>query len=342
MTVPIIVLFNNKGGVGKTSLAYHLACMYADLDVRVVAADFDPQANLTSMFLEDDALELLWPDGGHSQTVHGAIHPLIAATGDVVSPCPTVEVEENLRLIAGDLLLGVFEDDLSQVWPGCLDGKERAFRVASAFYRLIRSATEDYDADVAIVDVGPNLGAINRAVLIAASHVVVPVAPDLFSLQGLRNLGPTLRRWRREWRDRLERRPASLPEDIPLPSAGMEPLGYVVLQHAIRLDRPTRAYGKWAARIPSAYAEHVLGIRTELLDATKDSNCLASIKHYRSLMPMAQEAHKPIFRLKPADGALGSHLEAAIAAGRDFTALARKIARGVGVEVPNRYGEATT
>ena len=338
MSTPIIAMFNNKGGVGKTSLAYHLACMFGELDLRVVVADLDPQSNLTAMFLEEDQLEELWPEGDHPQTVYGAIQPLMLGTGDVVSPCPTVQADENVRLVVGDLLLGGFEDELSQVWPDCLDGKPRAFRVVSAFYRLVRSAVEAYDADVAIIDVGPNLGAINRAALVAASHVVVPVAPDLFSLQGLRNLGPTLRRWRREWQDRLDRRPEQLSADVALPPVGMQPIGYVVLQHAIRLDRPTRAYGKWAARIPGAYARYVLGKDTDAIDPSNDEHCLGSLKHFGSLMPMAQEAHKPIFRLKPADGALGAHLRAAIEAGKAFEALARKIAKATGVDITYPYG----
>ena len=57
MSIRVLTFFNNKGGVGKTSLVYHLAWMYADLGVKVVAADLDPQANLTSMFLDEDYLE---------------------------------------------------------------------------------------------------------------------------------------------------------------------------------------------------------------------------------------------------------------------------------------------
>ena len=55
-----IALFNNKGGVGKTSLLYHLAHMFALRGRRVVAADLDPQANLSGMFLQDDRIEALW------------------------------------------------------------------------------------------------------------------------------------------------------------------------------------------------------------------------------------------------------------------------------------------
>lgn len=93
-------------------------------------------------------------------------------------------------------------------------------------------------ADVAFVDVGPNLGAINRAALLASDDLVVPLAADLFSLQGLRNLGPTLREWRQQWQSLgLPRVPAS----IAAPAGAMRPLGYVVLQHAVRLDRPGKA-----------------------------------------------------------------------------------------------------
>lgn len=344
MSKPLIAFFNNKGGVGKTSLAYHMACKFADLDLRVVAADLDPQSNLTSMFLDVEQLEALWPDADHPDTIYGAIQPLMAGTGDIVMPCPVKDVEENVRLVPGDLLLGAFEDDLSQVWPDCLDRRERAFRVVSAFFRLIQQAMNDFDADLAIVDVGPNLGAINRAALVACSHVVVPVAPDLLSPQGLRNLGPTLRRWRKEWKDRLERRPETLPPSLALPEGGMTPIGYVVLQYAIRLDRPTYTYGRWAARIPEAYAQYVLDSESEPGDPSKDPQCLALLKYYRSLMPLAQEARKPIFRLKPADGALGSLLQAAIAAGQEMEALARKIADRVGVRIPvspYRKGDAT-
>ncbi len=88
----------------------------------------------------------------------------------------------------------------------------------------------------------------------------------------------------------------------------MQPIGYVVLLHAVRLDRPVRAYEKWIDRIPREYRECVLGQPPgDAPPVAEDAHCLALFRHYRSLMPMAQEARKPIFHLKPADGALGAH-----------------------------------
>ena len=181
------------------------------------------------------------------------------------------------------------------------------------------------DADVALIDVGPNLGAINRSVIIAADFVVFPLAPDLSSLQGLRNLGLTLRDWRNEWRDRLERRPDD--DTLSLPSAEISPAGYIVMQHAVRAGHPVQAYQKWMRRIPGVYHDVVLGEVGETASSTEDDReCLSTLKHYRSLMPMAREARKPMFHLKAADGALGGHIYAVQDCHEDFRVLAMSIA----------------
>ena len=329
-----IAFFNNKGGVGKTSLVYHLAWMYARLGVNVLAADLDPQANLTSMFLDDEELEPLWPEDGERRTVYGALRPLLEGTGDVAAP-HVVEPEPGLGLVAGDLLLAIAEDELSSQWPACLDRKPRAFRVLSALARILQQGATEVDAQVILVDVGPNLGAFNRAALVTADSVVVPLAPDLYSLQGLRNLGPTLRRWQSEWAERRERNPVY---DLGVPEGAMRPIGYIVMQHAVRLDRPVKAYRRWMARIPAVYGTAVMGdsppSKETVIDG--DPNCLATLKHYRSLMPLAQEARKPMFALKSADGAIGGHVAAVQGCYRDFRALARTVAQraGIGVTLP--------
>jgi chromosome partitioning protein len=64
--VKTLILFNNKGGVGKTTLAYHLSHMLARIGYRTLAVDLDPQANLTSAFFEEDLLELIWNNGERS------------------------------------------------------------------------------------------------------------------------------------------------------------------------------------------------------------------------------------------------------------------------------------
>jgi chromosome partitioning protein len=324
MSIPVIAFFNNKGGVGKTSMVYHLAWMFADRGLRVIAADLDPQGNLTAAFLDEDRLEQVMPFNGHASTIFGAVQPLKRGTGDIADPHVEI-INDRLGLILGDMALSTFEDQLSEVWPKCMDRDERAFRVTSAFWRIVQQAGDKHGADVILIDLGPNLGAINRAALIASDFVVIPLGPDLFSLQGLQNLGPALRRWRQEWQERLTKNPVN---DLKLPSGSIQPIGYMVLRHSIRLDRPVKAFDRWIARIPSTYAESVLQQPPPTATTIDtDPNCIAKLKDYRSLMPLAQEARKPMFFLKPADGALGAHTYAVTEAYKDFKTVAQKIAK---------------
>jgi cellulose biosynthesis protein BcsQ len=325
MTVPVIAFFNNKGGVGKTSLVYHLAWMLADLGYRVVAADLDPQANLTSAFLDENTLEKLWPDSGQRLTAWGAIKPWQEAFGGIGSAPLWATADQRLALLPGDLELSSFEDALSAAWPLSANGDIRSYRVMGAFWTVLSDAAAQHSADVVLLDVGPSLGAINRAALIASTHVVVPMAPDLFSLQGLRNLGPTLRIWRDGWGKRLEELPTSL-DAAELPVVGMNVLGYVVLQHGVRLDRPVKAYQRWMDQIPREFRRSVLNNdRPADVRVSEDPYCLAQLKHYHSLMPLAQEARKPVFALRAADGALGGHFQAAQSAYVDYRKLAEEV-----------------
>ena len=327
MTVPVLTFFNNKGGVGKTSLVYHLAWMLSDSGYRVLACDLDPQANLTAAFLDEDRLERLWDEGATAtrKTIMQCVRPLMKV-GDIESPT-LVKITPTLSLLPGDLALAGFEDILSTEWPNALGSSDlyRPFRILTAFSTAMQDGANQMDASIILADVGPNLGAINRSALIATDCIIVPLGADLFSLQGLRNLGPTLNRWRGDWKKRKDN--WAQPE-FPLPNGEMKPIGYVVQQHGVRLHRPVKAYDKWVNRMPEEYARNLLDDAkgpyppTPAQDAT---HALATVKHYRSLVPMAQEARKPIFHLTTADGAIGSHAAAATGARADFKILAKKI-----------------
>lgn len=322
MRIPILTFFNNKGGVGKTSLVYHLSWMFAEEGKRIIALDLDPQANLTAAFLDEDRLENLWENSTGPQTIYRCLEPL-TKVGDLQEPILN-PITGNLHLVAGDVALAGFEETLSNVWPDSMGDSNlyRPFRVLSAFWQIAQLAAQRVNADLILADVGPNLGAINRSALIASDFVIIPLGADLFSLQGLKNLGPTLRSWRYLWHRRVEnwRTP-----DFVLPVGNMLPIGYLVQQHSVRLSRPVKAYDRWVKKIPNMYRTHVLEEPETRLFPEDDPYCLATVKHFRSLVPMAQEARKPVFSLTSADGAIGSHASAVQDAYNEFKILARKI-----------------
>ncbi|MFJ8042135.1 ParA family protein [Kitasatospora sp. NPDC096147] len=339
-----IALFNNKGGVGKTTLTYHLAHMIRRIGLTVLAVDLDPQANLTSMFLDESEIEELWESpsdlilqgtafpilpgtsrvrGG--QTIADAVRPILEGTGDIASVEPA-QLQSGLWLLPGSLDLSRFEDKLSLEWSRAYGGDPAAIRTSTAFHRIIEQAARSVEADVVLMDVGPNLGAINRAALISADHVLMPLAADLFSLKGLSNLGPTLRDWRDAWQSLVL---PKVPSGIPAPQAAMQPLGYVIMQPEMRLDRPVKAYARWLDRIPELYAVTVLGENAPPRD--KNEHRIATLRNYRSLMPLSHDARKPMFDLKPADGALGSTQQYVATCYREFRTLADEVLGRVGL-----------
>ncbi len=106
----------------------------------------------------------------------------------------------------------------------------------------------------------------------------------------------------------------------------METGGYIVMQYTAKERRPVKSYLRWANRIPNVYREYVLKENpADAIHVENDTNCIGLLKHYHSLAPMAMEARKPIFLLKPADGAIGAHFQAVNRSYDDF----KKITSGI-------------
>ncbi len=323
-----VAFFNSRGGVGTTSLVYHLAWMFAEQGRRIIAADLDPQASLSGMFLTEEVMEKMSGDPAR-KTINDEIEPLFDGSGDIASEPHVEEIDEKVGLLIGDLGLSRQEDDLWNQWSLCLDGDSRALRVTTAFARLIDRAGTGFEADLALVDVGPSLGALNRASLVACDHVIIPLAPDLFSLQGLRNVGLAIAKWREAWSERRADEAEDL--ELGLPQGSMQPAGYIIMGQSVRLNRP-RLFGRWTEEIPGEYRRSVMQAEDCSSDSdSADPHLLAHLKEYHALMPLAEEASKPIFKLKPADGALGGHQRAVQECYRDLRDLARKIEERIGL-----------
>jgi chromosome partitioning protein len=329
-----LTLFNNKGGVGKTTMTFNLAHMIARLGRRVVIVDCDPQCNLSALALSEDELTTAFEaPAAEGRTVGACVELVRLGKGDLHEPRLHELADDNLGILPGDLSLGRFEGKLANEWPSLnsADAAESSLHVVTAIERLAARLGDDHGAEVIFFDVWPSFGALNRAVLLACDAVVIPLAPDLFSLRGLESIGETMDEWREGWararshilQDRAHRRDAT----AALPEHAMKPIGYVIQQHLARDEVPLRAHARWAERIPEHYERWVLG-RTSGTAAQSpgaDPNCLSHLRHFASLVPLAQAARKPIFDLKHADGVLGTQFQLVERARVEFTTLAQKI-----------------
>lgn len=311
-----IAFFSNKGGAGKTNLVYHLSWMLQELGIDTVALDLDPQANLTTAFLSEE-------ERSGTATVQRSLQPLLDRLGDLDRP-PLEVLANHLALVPGDLGLGQLEDRFEEAWPLCLSDHpaeaEDALRVTTAFYRVATRAAERMKAEIVLIDLGPSLGPLNRAALVASDCVIVPLPADFDSLQGLRYLRVALDRWRDGWSQRQARR--NLPAELPMPSGAMRPAGYIVLPYS-------GGHNRWVEGVASAYHHEILGEPEGSRREEADPHCLSVLKPYRSLIPLAREARKPMFLLRPADGAIGSQAEAVRDCYREFEELAVRLLKAI-------------
>lgn len=279
-----VAFFNNKGGVGKTSLVYNLGHMLAMTGHNTMLVDLDPQSNLTAYCYTENQLDSVFR-ADDPASVYNALDDFIAGRGGLGEVRP-FQLRDNLSLVSGSPFLIDFEQQLAVAWGQCFGaGDERALRITLAFSHVIRQAATACDTEIVLIDVGPHLGAINRSALIAANGVVVPVAPDMFSALGLKMLGPALNNWRGSWETVLHTNRHR--QSFFMPKGRMKPIGYVMSRFLVRGGGIVQAFQRWEDTISEVYRDMV----------DERSGCLARLQDFAGLMPTAHTQRVPLWEV---------------------------------------------
>ena len=206
-----ISIFNHKGGVGKTTLNVNIAAALASLGKRILLVDSDPQCNLTAYLIEETVVNDLLDtsDSADGRTIWSALKPVADGTGEIRLIEP-IERLTNVLILPGDIRLSEFEQELSPMWSECFQRKPKGFRGTTALSHLVDYVSVKYDLDFVFYDAGPNIGPLNRVLLLDCDYFIVPAACDLFSIRALKTLGYTLVNWMNDWRLIAELAPTSL------------------------------------------------------------------------------------------------------------------------------------
>lgn len=154
-----IAIANQKGGVGKTTLAINLAAGLATLGRKVLLIDLDPQASLTLSTIGESSGQCI------AEVIGGAL-PGNLLLSDIIRP-----LSENLDLAPGGLSLSISEIGLITRM-----GRENILKKAL-------SSVNQYD--VAIIDCGPSLGLLVENALNAADGVLIPTLPTPVDKRGV-------------------------------------------------------------------------------------------------------------------------------------------------------------
>jgi cobyrinic acid ac-diamide synthase len=303
-----ISFFNNKGGVGKTTLACNFAAYAHKIGYSVTVVDCDPQANATQLLLTTDDWESIYTadDQGESQSILEPLKIIRDGDSSIHPDIPIVESKRfGVNVLPGHPALAQVEDIISSAWGefrGNAEGNGGARRTLWA-----KNLRKHINSDLIVFDMSPSLGALNRSVLIGSDYFVTPVEADLFSLYALENIGTWLSKWTKDF-ERASQEYVNTNVIDDLRSAlqirnGWT--GYTVQQYVSRTSagviRNIKSYDRYKSQIPER-AKGLEGFKSE--NTTKIE--IGIVPNMFAMIPMAQAAHSPISDLKKEDGLRGT------------------------------------
>ncbi|MGO6997874.1 ParA family protein [Rhizobium leguminosarum] len=303
-----IAFFNNKGGVGKTTLLCNLAAYLALIKKKkVLVVDADPQCNATQLMLDETEVLKIY-DTANSFTIYSIIHPLSIGKGYASSMTPRNVPDYGVDLIPGDPRLALKEDLLSKDWQDAIAGDIRGMRTSYLFTEFLLRC---HEYDFVLFDMGPSLGSINRAVLLSCDFFLSPMSIDIFSLKAIENISAAVLEWNKRLSHGISQLDKAVKDDLPSTRKfDIKFAGYVAQQYIQKTtqgeQRAVASYEKIMRRIPKT-------IQTFFVDkfkfpiSPKIDYEIGTIPNLYSLIPMSQTAHKPIFSLKAKDGVRGAH-----------------------------------
>jgi len=323
----IISVFNNKGGVGKTTLIWHLAHILSEKGKKILILDLDSQCNISLYGMHEEELEKIWRaeesiiDNGFdsarnqmsdedfknlfkkTRTMHFILKSVEEGISDFDELPPPCKINSNLDLIPGRLTLFMYENKISERWSGMFLGESLSIRTITK----IRKTAELYSAknayDFVIIDTSPSLGSLNKVIISTADGFIVPCLPDMFSLYGIKNIGKALMQWEREFSTCYQF--LSKEKRREFPERFVNFLGYTIYNAKKRSDKSeqwylAQAHYNYAKEIPRAIREHIsVNLRKNLHDETAEKPIGdAAVMHTHNTLPnMAQKYKKPMWIL---------------------------------------------
>lgn len=298
----VVTLYNNKGGVSKTTTLFNVAVYLATLGKRVLIADCDPQCNVTEMFFaarddyDDPDFEL------PGTSIYSALLPRFRGQQATIDQSSLDLVEHNLYaglfLLKGDLEFARAETYFGTAWNQAITENIHEKNTYVVFERLMRAVGAARGFDYILCDVGPSTGAISRTVILSCDEIVVPLVPDRFCYQAVKLLGHIVR----EWIDRHQIISESLVPFEIQPFEGRPMLAGTVVQN-FKVHSGAKAkqsYIKWQTKITQQIRASLIGqggLPTKP-EFDEYDPYIASIRDVAVLAPIAQMFGRAIFDIQ--------------------------------------------
>jgi cellulose biosynthesis protein BcsQ len=176
--------------------------------------------------------------------------------------------------------------------------KPRGFRGIVALSQLVGQIVAQYRIDYVFFDSGPNIGALNRSILLDCDFFAIPAACDLFSVRAIKTLGLTLANWIRDWNTLSD----LAPDGAYLFPGRPRPIGYIPQRFRVYRDRPASEYQRFIPMIERAVREDVIEplrrLKPPIEPVAADTLKLGEIKDFGPLATAAQREGVAVSEVK--------------------------------------------
>ena len=320
----IISVFNNKGGVGKSTLTYHLGNALAELGHRVLMVDLDPQCNLTICSMMEEELHQIWEQeddfiddyerailntpniANSTRSIHFILKPTEDGLSEPITLPPPYRIEQNIDLLPGRLSLHKYENRIAERWSGIYQGDNLSIRTVTNIRNLCQRYSELNNYDYVLIDTSPSLGILNKVIISTVDGFFIPAQPDMFSLYGIRNIGNALQLWQREFNSIYSL--ISEEKRSKFPNNFVQFLGYTIY-NAKKYARDSEPFNEY--NLAQAHYQYVVRIPDTIMQYIQESNRVSipadiisrpigadAIIHTHNTFPaMAQALKCPMWRV---------------------------------------------
>lgn len=312
----IISVFNNKGGVGKSTLSFHLGKALGCMGKKVLFVDLDPQCNLTISAIREGELEEIWQEEDNyiddfgdtrknnpkefdriinkTRSIHFLLKPSEDGVNDIDILPPAKSVGDNVYMIPGRLSIHKFENRISERWSGLYQSDNLSIRTVTCIRNLCERYADILGIDFVLVDTSPSLGILNKTIISTVDGFIIPAQPDMFSLYGIRNIGNSLESWGKELE--VIYRLISQEKRNKFPKKFVQFLGYT-LYNAKKYDGDNKyqladAHYSYALRIPETIQQYIKEDNKVQISGINEPIAGSSVMHTHNTYPSVAQSLK--------------------------------------------------
>ena len=296
-----LLFTNNKGGVGKTTMAFNCAVSFAKQGYKTVLVDLDPQCNLSRLSLGDNYYEKnLF--SSQEKNIYDVLKGVVEGGSDINLNVPFIPIpnsDNNLSLMNGSVELSLYENILVTAYGQAAAGQQLGYFQTSAIDRLLRERGLKDEVDIFVIDTSPSLSLLNQIIFLGSDYFIVPMMPDAFSVQGIENLGSIFDKWKQNWKVTGKALSGNTESKYVLSGDGLF-IGYIINSYNVYSKQPIKDHRHWIDELPAKVKKNLSEKhgRNGLVEKSW-INPLAVIQDYGRIPAKCQEIGIAIFDLDP-------------------------------------------